>query len=221
MLMPNIINKLGQNAHSNIFAGSMRSSRNGNSLFSELFPNTSSFINNIKTFSDNAMTGNLDWSRNYQMFTEGNAFNALEAQKQRDWEQYLSNTSFSRAKSDLLNAGLNPYMLYGQGGASSPVGSTAHSANAVGSNSSGSQFSSLLTSLLGNAISLANANLRSETYKEMSELKNKTARDMLDLRLNAYDLAEKRKYSKVRDRFTYYGKDYKHEIDRFLDDDDL
>ena len=54
-------------------------------------------------------------------------FNAQEAQKQRDYETEMSNTGYQRAVTDLKEAGLNPYMVYGAGGtpASTPTGSSA------------------------------------------------------------------------------------------------
>lgn len=59
--------------------------------------------------------------------TANNQFSAQEAQKQRDWEQYMSNTSYQRAVADLKEAGLNPAMLYASGGqgASTPSGASA------------------------------------------------------------------------------------------------
>ena len=56
-------------------------------------------------------------------------FNSAEAQSQRDWEEYMSNTSYQRAMEDIEAAGLNPSMLYASGGAgaSTPSGSSASS----------------------------------------------------------------------------------------------
>lgn len=53
-------------------------------------------------------------------------FNAIEAQKNRDWQEYMSNTAYSRAIADLKKNGINPYaVLSGFNGASTPGGSSA------------------------------------------------------------------------------------------------
>lgn len=57
-----------------------------------------------------------------------NQFNADEAQKQRDWEEYMSNTSYQRQVKDMQAAGVNPAMaMNGSSGASTPSGSAASS----------------------------------------------------------------------------------------------
>lgn len=63
---------------------------------------------------------------------EANEFNALEAQKQRDWEEQMSNTSFQRQVVDMRAAGVNPAMAMKSDGAVTPSGSSASSVSPSG-----------------------------------------------------------------------------------------
>lgn len=129
---------------------------------------------------NNLFTGNLDWQRQQLL----NQFNASEAQKNRDFQKYMSDTAYQRAVSDMELAGLNPYLAYNLGGSSTPNGSAAHSAGAP--SSAGKGWSSLIglaglvaNTALGlkklasdNAIRTADMALRREYYNSAMKPKS-------------------------------------------------
>lgn len=59
------------------------------------------------------------------------AFNAQEAQKQRDFEKMMSNTQYQRAVADIKAAGLNPWLAVQNAGmaGNTPTGSSAASSS--------------------------------------------------------------------------------------------
>lgn len=133
---------------------------------------------------DNLLTGDRDWNRNLQMlnlqnaFTaaqqeKANAFSASEVQKNRDWQEKMSNSAYSRAASDLKSIGINPYaMLSGFSGASSPSGSSAGSSYGRSGTGGYVNSSGALVSLINNAFTLANTVLRGKYDIDLQDMRS-------------------------------------------------
>lgn len=87
-------------------------------------------------------------------------FSAQEAEKNRQYQTEMSNTAYTRAVQDLKNAGLNPYLAYSQGGASSPSGATAQMTSASASAPTGARASAGQSGLANGLLSLASTALK-------------------------------------------------------------
>lgn len=83
----------------------------GGGLLGSLFSSSTSGSNN---------------AANIQMQRETNQMQIQEAQKNRDFQEQMSNTAYRRASTDMTAAGLNPAAMFGSGSAaSSPGGAQA------------------------------------------------------------------------------------------------
>lgn len=81
------------------------------------------------------------------------AFNAEQAQLNRDWQEYMSGTSHQREVADLILAGLNPVLSANSGSSFSSVG------NATADTSSAAGLAALAQTVLNNRASIEMAKI--------------------------------------------------------------
>lgn len=65
------------------------------------------------------------------------AYNSIQADANRRWQEQMSNTAYQRSSADMKAAGLNPLMMYGGGSAASQPSGAQSQAGAQGSDFGG------------------------------------------------------------------------------------
>lgn len=148
----------------------------------------------------NSAIAELEYSKNNELLDKQNAFNASEAEKarkfnseeavkarefnafqaelQRQYEQNMSSSAYQRAFEDARKAGLNPFILYDNGSASTPSGaaasgsaasgSSAHSSNAAAYRVSTSRGNQQMAAMLTSSLISSAATLMSSIFRIFS-----------------------------------------------------
>lgn len=127
----------------------------------------------------NSFTHDVDYARDLETMGIQNAFNASQAQLQRDFEERMSNTAYQRAAADMRAAGFNPALAFSSGGASTPSGASAH-ASGSGARNTNSAFGSVLN-FVG---TLAKVVSRSITAHDIARIDDERIRDISAAKLS-------------------------------------
>ena len=109
-------------------------------------------------------------------------FNSQEAEKNRKWQEYMSNTAHQREVKDLIAAGLNP-VLSAMGGYGAPVtsGATASGFSPQADTSLSSGLVQLFGYLLNSQTQLANKALDAQTNLSVADRYNETSKAIAQL----------------------------------------
>lgn len=116
-------------------------------------------------------------------------FNAAEAQKNREWQEKMSNTAYQRQVADLIAAGLNPVLAVGGSGASTPSGSSASAGAADVDKSLPSLIGGYLSSLIQSATAINSANIYKESNLAGVLMSSQAMRDSAAISASAYRYA--------------------------------
>lgn len=143
--------------------------------------------NQNQTFQNNVNSANWEhqqavnsenWAHSLQMLgynqdfareqsSSAYAFANDQAERNRQFQAYMSGTAYQRATTDMRNAGINPMLAYMQGGAATPAGATG-SASPLGA--SGTSSTSANSQGAGSDSSLSMGNTQAEMGRAIGRI---------------------------------------------------